>query len=250
MADRDLFAAIRAKKQIILSALNVWREEIEANAGQAATEPGFTLGKLLGFISYICNELPKTYSLLTWTYGQDHYCRIDLCGPHEFSNDIPEPSFAAAFFQAEAKAVDAILKECFSTKAASSLSVKRKRPHEGHDEVVHVQPEISPKSTAKKRTHLQIDLRDHSLRGLFAALAMHMRWLVDCEVTKNEATKTSRVTITVDTNDGRPPVMVQEDGPSDKSARQSATIKFFELLNQRGIIRPLNNLPPPPTKNT
>ncbi|KAJ2963716.1 hypothetical protein NQZ79_g1203 [Umbelopsis isabellina] len=248
MVERDLFDAINENRLAILPALNIWKEEVAANSVRAASEPGYTLGMLLGCISEICQDLPKTYSLIKWTHGQDHYCRIDLSGSQEFTNDVPERSSAAAFFQAEGKAVAAILGECFRTGVFVRPSANRKRPLDDQSEDLDNQPKKPSKETAKKVTHLRINLTEQSHRGLLAALAGRMKWTVDWQMTKDEENEKTTATLTMDPNDGRAPWVVKGVGQADKSARQAATIKFLELLNRLGIIKPVSNLmldPPP-----
>lgn len=242
MVERDLFDAISENRLAILPVLNSWKEEVTANSVRAASEPGYTLGTLLGCISDICQDLPKTYTLIKRTDGQDHYNRINLSGSHEYYNDAPERSAAAAFFQAERKAVAAILGACFRIGDYSRPSASRKRPLDEQGEGLDSQLNKSSKESAKKVTQLRVNLTEHSHRGLLAALALRMKWTVDWQTKKDKDIEKTTVTLTIDPNDSRPSWVVVGAGIAEKSARQAATIKFFELLNMQGNIRPVSNL--------
>ncbi|CAO3671249.1 unnamed protein product [Umbelopsis vinacea] len=66
MPEQDLLEAIRQNKK------DLWKEEMLERPEQAGSNPSYTLGKLLGYVSNIC-KLPASYSVDEWRTDEGHF---------------------------------------------------------------------------------------------------------------------------------------------------------------------------------
>lgn len=309
MPEQDLLEAIRQNKKDVFPRLELWKEEMLERPEQAGSNPSYTLGKLLGYVSNIC-KLPASYSVDEWRTDEGHFCRTTLPGSCTFVNEIPAPSYIEAMIASTAAAVEAILRAGLivpskqetaaspstgnvkgtpaesilkdldmaattrseptrpqssttihrpsattayparpplSNSNANKLAMKtspslhreltnRKRQREESEERNDKAPHLS------KRVSVRISLLDFSIRGLFAAITSQMDWKADFKFVIVESEVQAR--LMVEPGNNRPPWMVCENGNSEKSAREAAMKRFFELLNHQGIIKPVDNLPP------